>query len=49
MTETMTEHIHNPWLCPAHFTDCGCEDREGSLCNPYRIVGFCPDDLEQMP
>jgi hypothetical protein len=42
-------HVHNPWTCPAHVPGCGCQDLDGSLCNPYRVPGRCPVDLSVMP
>ena len=42
-------HVHNQWLCPAHAGGCDCRDPDSSLCNPYRMAGFCPDDLTVMP
>ena len=45
----VTGHVHNPYYCPAHEPRCGCPDLNGSLCNPYRQAGRCPDDLRVMP
>jgi hypothetical protein len=45
----VTGHVHNPFTCPAHVPGCGCPDLDGSLCNPYRVGGHCPDDLPVMP
>lgn len=42
-------HVHNPFTCPAHAPGCGCRDLGASMCNPYRKVGYCPDDLPVMP
>lgn len=42
-------HVHDPFRCPAHVEGCDCPDPADSLCNPYRVAGYCPDDLEVMP
>lgn len=42
-------HAHNEFRCPAHAPGCGCPEREDSRCNPYRVAGYCPDDLNVMP
>jgi len=39
-------HAHSDWLCPAHVSGCGCQDLPGTVCNPYRESGFCPDDID---
>lgn len=41
-------HVHNPWLCPAHIEGCDCPD-VSYVCNPYRVAGYCPDDIDLMP
>lgn len=46
---TAAPHVHDPFRCPAHTEGCGCPDPAGSLCNPYRVAGHCPDDLDVMP
>lgn len=42
-------HVHNPFLCPAHVDGCGCPSLDDWLCNPYMMLGFCPDDIAVMP
>ena len=41
-------HEHNQWLCPAHVSGCGCLAPGSTLCNPYRLAGYCPDDISFM-
>lgn len=43
------EHVHNPWLCPAHVDGCSCPGLDGYVCNPYCDLEYCPDGIEVMP
>jgi hypothetical protein len=44
----MSNHIHNGYTCPAHVKECDCPDKVNSVCNPYHVPGFCPDNLTVM-
>jgi len=45
----LAEHVHDSYQCPAHVRGCNCPDLENYLCNPYCVVGHCPDAIELMP
>lgn len=45
----MSEHIHDPYRCPAHVAACDCPDLASYVCNPYHVAGHCPGDIEVMP
>lgn len=42
-------HEHSEWACPAHILGCECSPLHGTVCNPYRRAGYCPDDLLFFP
>lgn len=37
-------HAHNPFTCSPHVTGCDCPDPGNSLCNPYYVAGYCPEE-----
>lgn len=39
----MNGHTHNIFTCAPHVEDCPCPDLERMSCNPYWVIGACPD------